>query len=485
MTAPQENAVSTHGGFGYAEPYRERTKYDKLFKDLTPMQAPDAQVLQDLAALMIDSDPAANAAWTASSTTPGDNLSIPAGFTYLGQFIDHDITFDPVSTLNRSEDAGERFSDLRTARFDLDSLYGRGPDDEPYLYDQRAGRAEKLLLDPFDGTFDLPRNSQQRALVGDPRNDVHMIISQLHVSFALFHNAVVDRHSNSLTGLALRKAAKRDVIWHYQWLVVHEYLEHLIGPQARAALLTDATVAAPGVQGVGAKAHLELYVPDSAGGVYMPQEFSAAAFRFGHSQVRPSYKLNSGIGPFPIFNPSSPGSSDFSGFKQRPAGWTVDWSLFFSTNAATAPQPSRLIDTRIAAALSALPSNVVTDGGPVTLPLRNLQRGVALGLPSGQDVARALAITPQETFNDPTTGAPVTVPDPAPLWFYCLAEAQAAGGTRLGPVAAKIVGEVLVGLLAADPDSYLNVDPIWQPTLGATPGIFTAADLVNVAHGAT
>jgi len=141
--------------------------------------------------------------WNGTTTTPGDNPSIPAGFTYLGQFIDHDLTFDPVSTLNRTQDAGERYSDLRTARFDLDSLYGHGPYDEPYLYDQQVGRTQKLLLDPFDGTVDLPRNRYGRALIGDPRNDVHMIVGQLHVAFAQFHNAVVDRHSPTLSGLAL------------------------------------------------------------------------------------------------------------------------------------------------------------------------------------------------------------------------------------------------------------------------------------------
>lgn len=165
----------------------------------------------------------------------------------------------------------------------------------------------------------------------------------------------------------------------------------------------------------------------------------------------------------------------------RPGGWTVDWKLYFPVDPAVAPQASRLIDTRLAPSLSTLPPTVVTDNGPVTLPVRNLMRGVALGLPSGQAVAEHLGVSPHSgTLTDPS-GAALTIPDPTPLWFYCLAEAQMLGGTRLGPVAGTIVSEVLVGILLADPDSWLNQDPLWLPTLGATPGTFTMSDLITIA----
>lgn len=478
-TTPQL-PTSTHGGLGYAAPYREQTIYEHLFPELPAMPDPGSAALAQIASQMVDTEAnAAAGAWPATST--GDNPAIPAGMTYLGQFIDHDLTFDPVSTLTGTTPGG--LSDLRTARFDLDSLYGRGMDDEPYLYDQNTGR---LLLEPFPGeagAFDLARNSQGRALIGDPRNDVHVIISQLHLQFARFHNARIEVHTAAgITGRDAFAAAQHDVIWHYQWLITHEYLDHIVGAQLRARVLVDAMPAPAGQQGSPARAelaHYRLRQPDN--GAWIPFEFSAAAFRFGHSQIRPSYRLNQTLEPLPIFDPTG---TDLRGFRQRPAGWTVDWKLFFPVGPAVTPQASRLIDTRIATALSTLPTTVVTDGGPVALPARNLLRGVALGLPSGQAVANHLGVTPYVgTITDPT-GATLVIPDPAPLWFYCLAEAQMQGGNGLGPVAGTIVAEVLIGILLADPDSWINQDPLWVPTLGATDGEFTMTDLLAAAAGA-
>ncbi|MGH9263334.1 MAG: peroxidase family protein, partial [Acidimicrobiales bacterium] len=123
----------------------------------------------------------------------GDNPDIPSGYTYLGQFVDHDITFDPVSSLDRLHDP-DALTTYRTPRFDLDSVYGRGQADSPYLYDAEdpasmlIGRNTSGEHEPVD----LPRNQQGRALIGDPRNDVHFIVSQLHLAFLRFHNSVVD-----------------------------------------------------------------------------------------------------------------------------------------------------------------------------------------------------------------------------------------------------------------------------------------------------
>lgn len=488
MTTPLptgELLTSTHG-YGYAVPYQEQTHYGKLFPELTAMADPGQAVLQALAATMVDTEQPIVGGWSGTPTS-GDNTAVPAGFTYLGQFIDHDLTFDPMSTLNRADNAGANLLDLRTARFDLDSLYGRGPDDEPYLYDQ--AKPGKLLIEPFlseVGNFDLPRNSQGRALIGDPRNDIHMFLSQLHLAFARFHNAVIDAlATQGHTGRALFAAAQREVVWHYQWIVTHEYLDAVVGEPLRTQVLTDAVLGGPGQQGTPAQAHLTYYAPVD-GQAWIPYEFSAAAFRFGHSQVRPTYKINNAVAALAIFDPASPGGlNDFSGFRQRPAGWTIDWSLFFNTRTGTPPQPSRLVDTRIASALLGLPATVVTDGGPTSLPQRNLMRGVALDLPSGQDLASALGITPLVgTITDPS-GNSLTIPNPAPLWYYMLAESQSGGGTRLGPTAGRVVAEVIVGILHTDPSSWLRVDPLWQPDMGATPGTFSIIDLLRVASTAT
>jgi hypothetical protein len=67
------------------------------------------------------------------------------------------------------------------------------------------------------------------------------------------------------------------------------------------------------------------------------------------------------------------------------------------------------------------------------------------------------------------------------LWFYVLREAQVkAGGEHLGPVGGRIVGEVIVGLIEGDSQSYLTQDPTWTPTYGSS-GTFEMTDLLTTA----
>ena len=158
-----------------------------------------------------------------------ENRTIPAGYTYLGQFIDHDITFDPVSSLQAFNDP-YALEDFRTPRLDLDSIYGRGSDDQPYLYTRESKRLKFLLGDDrgLHGAGkerpDLPRSREEVALIGDPRNDENRIVSQLHALFLRFHNKVVEKLRNqksSMTERELFEEAQRIVRWHYQWLVLH------------------------------------------------------------------------------------------------------------------------------------------------------------------------------------------------------------------------------------------------------------------------
>ncbi len=80
-----------------------------------------------------------------------DNPKIPAGYTYLGQFLDHDMTFDPTSELDRINDPAA-LENFRNPRFDLDSLYGSGPADEPFQYD-KGEQDIKLLVDKVESLF--------------------------------------------------------------------------------------------------------------------------------------------------------------------------------------------------------------------------------------------------------------------------------------------------------------------------------------------
>jgi hypothetical protein len=408
---------------------------------------------------------------------PGlDNPDIPAGYTYLGQFIDHDITFDPVSSLDRQNDP-DALNNFRTPRFDLDSLYGRGPADDPFLYDLDSGH-RKMLVDNHDNEDDLPRNVQETALIGDPRNDENIFVAALHMTMLKFHNAVVDLVTADST---LRQgsetefeAAQRIVRWHYQWIVAHDYVRRNCG-QAMLDDVLDETGPVPKVQ---RDVFEWKYFP------YMPVEFSVAAYRFGHSQIRGRYQLNTTVPPLPIFT-DGPIRGDrlgsFGGFRILPPQWTIEWARFFEVAGAgdNERQQTRLIDTRLAGPLMQLPPDV--GGDRPSLVIRNLMRGARLLLPSGQDVAAHMGITP---LSDAELGLPGG--GPAPLWYYVLKEADMqANGRHLGEVGGRIVAEVLLGLLEADPSSYLRLQPTWKPFLpAATTGDFTMGDLIVFSgHG--
>jgi hypothetical protein len=392
------------------------------------------------------------------------NVHVPAGFTYLGQFIDHDLTFDPTRFDARRRDP-HALVDFRTPRFDLDSVYGLGPDVQPYLYDWDSHPPGARLLvgcNAADGTPDLQRNAQQRALIGDPRNDENQIVSQLHLLFLRFHNAVVDLlAAEGRRGDAVLETAREVVRRHYQWIVVHDFLPKVVGPDMARSV----------------RAERKNFLPE--GEPFIPVEFSGAAYRFGHSMVRDRYGLKrltpDGSAPAPVL------LADLFGRKALTADRVIDWERFFDLGAPKRPQFSFAMDTALSDGLFELP-----DGEPV-LARRNLRRGHKLGLPSGQEVADALhdrALTPEELDIGEDVEHRDVLLRSTPLWYYVLAEAEKrAGGKHLGPVGGLIVGEVLVGLLEADPGSYLRADPPWNPGELGTGKHFTMATLVEFARG--
>ncbi len=459
-------------------------RFGRLFHNLEPLDA-DADSLVKLAGSMIelpedveDPDAASN------------NQRMSAGFTYLGQFIDHDLTFDPVSNLQRDNDP-DALEDFRTPRFDLDSVYGRGRDDSPFLYD-----GEKFVIGINEsGEEDLPRSPNGRALLGDPRNDENLIVSQLHLAFMKFHNAVVDALP---AGSNRFEDARETVRRHYQWVVIHDFLTHVVGTDLVGRILlpdpypvqTHPNIALALAWKVDLRFYKFKVFP------FMPVEFSVAAYRFGHSMVRFDYALNpetDGDGKdLPIFATDGP---DLRGFRPRPPERKIEWFRFFKFDGADSDklQPARAIDTLLSAGLGVLPDVVAKN--PNSLAARNLLRGRALGLPSGQDVARAMGI-PEDLIlgndkNKLQVGAgyklPDGTPDPSvppldtglkqqledafgtatPLWYYILKEAEVFGkGQHLGPVGGRIVAEVFLGILKADRTSYLNLAPAWEPSKG-------------------
>jgi hypothetical protein len=433
-------------------------RFGRLFRRLTPFTPPDQQLAQVAASMK---GPAA------SETDPaGDNPDIPAGYTYFGQFVDHDITFDAVSVLERANDP-DALTTFRTPRFDLDSLYGGGVKQSPYLYDQED--EVKLLVGANTASIhepvDVPRNQQGRALIGDPRNDVHVMLAQMHLAFIRFHNAIVDHLRNQFFPESeLVDEARRLTCWHYQWIVVHDFLRRLVGPDVLDEVLVKDK------RTKGWKVDLRFYTWRNA--PFMPVEFSGAAFRFGHSMVRSSYKLNAELELIPVFSPAlTPNPlQHLGGFRPLPKKWTIDWKMFFRIGSSK-PQLSRRIDTKVAGPLHQLPTTI--DQPRRSLPLLNLLRGKALQLPSGQAVAAAMGTSrPNNELG---------FDGDAPLYFYLLRESEVVNqGRRLGPTGGRIVAEVLLGMLKGDSSSWLRKAPAWVPELpSAKAGEFTMADLLK------
>jgi Animal haem peroxidase len=434
---------------------------------------------------------------------PEEDPEIPAAYTYLGQFTDHDITFDPTSRLREAltDQQLDALADFRTPRFDLDNLYGRGPADQPYLFAEDGIHmllGERLSGDPSDpGAHDLPRGPNERALIGDPRNDENRIVAQLHAIFLRFHNQVADylRKPEHLGEKASFEVIRSHVRWHYQWMLVTDFLPHVVNAGTYRQVFADPRYPIPTLPGLRDGIRL------------MPVEFSVAAFRFGHSMIRPEYQLNTEVAHVPLFSPGSDDAADLAGFRPIPSGWAIDWQFFIDLGpdlAGRKPQKAYKIDTSLAAPLGDLPPQIASD--PNILALRNLQRGRAFSLPTGQQVALALDEEPipdselmigKATARDRDKLRPLADIAPgftgrAPLWAYILSEAQAKswkeggnGAIKLGPVGGRIVADVFAALLRGDPTSYLRQGAPFSPIAAFTRDgkTFGLAELINVALG--
>jgi hypothetical protein len=450
---------------------------------------------------------------------PDDEESgIPALYTYFGQFIDHDLTFDPDGSFQKQKDP-DALTDFRTPAFDLDNVYGRGPGEQPYMYDA-DGRSfalgDPLTLGDPDAR-DLLRSPAGRALIGDPRNDENVIVSQLQGLFQRFHNRLVEENPQ----LAFEDVQQL-LRFHYQHVVIHDFLPRIVSDAVLAAL-KDA-------DGQYDRTKLRFF---NTRDVVMPVEFSGAAYRLGHSMVRPGYRLNDAtlLPIFPVSPEKKPGFPEgLTGFRRMVRDWAIDWGRFIDIDVRkyhVDPAPpeqgdngvadfKRLqfayrIDTSLVNPLSGLPPSVAAS--PASLILRNLQRGVQLHLPSGQSVARAMEVplladdkillgqaVDQGPTLQPITELGAVFAGNCPLWTYVLAEAMQhkkpiaipvqenatkpdaviVNTPQLGPVGGRIVAEVFLGLMFADPHSLLGAaKSTWAPPSKG----FALKDFVKYALG--
>jgi hypothetical protein len=426
-----------------------------------------------------------------ASPAPPDS-NIPAGYTYLGQFIAHEITFDNTQELLAVEPNPQN---LRSPSLDLDSLYGEGPSDEQSRRLYEDGNPALLKLDwtiPLGSgrlfQNDLPRDKDNkfRALIGDPRNDENLAVAQTHVAFIKFHNKVVGTlKAQGHSAPDLFDCARIQVIRHFQWLILHDYLPTIVDNE----VLECVRMHGP-----------RWFRPGGPDDLYMPLEFSAAAFRIGHTMVRSEYQWNR----FHAQGESGTKSATlsdlfdqtaFSGMigkvspKGLPGDWVIDWRRFYEFPEGS---KNRIDKSRInmAGKLDAhfdMHLNEMKGFNHVNLPpekqsitVRNLLRGFALGLPTGEEVAEWIGeepLRPAQMATGPHAAmlsAPV-FKGKTPLWYYILKEAELNGGSKLGPVGSRIVAETLVGLIKNSRYSILKC-PGWYPryTARGVPGTESA-----------
>ncbi len=529
-------AVDEQADFGYFFP---------------PLDAPE-KYLPVAQSTVDDLDKLGNAMIEAGVENPSGDSTLPPVFTYWGQFLDHELTLrtDRESAVTNvavahppqaSSTVETLLRNARTPRFDLDSVYGGSPFGEGVTADvasviygmrhptltnkMRVGTAvgPSSLPDTLDEHRDLPRYVQvqasvrdatlrlaqssmsgpdfvafqqklpQRALIGDARNDENLVIAQFHLSFLRFHNKAVDYLASHKTGwLPDFHSAQMLTRLHYQWLIVESYLKGVCDPA-----VVDKVAADRASHFFRFRAEYDARHSATRLGNAMPLEFSAAAYRFGHSMVRSDYDYNRTFGrpdggqhfldqaPLDLLFGFTGGGGNIDGDKKLPRNWVIDWSRFVGTNPHDAAdglpaRQARKIDTGLAPPLGAM----VKEGNDpaLSLPLqelfkhlarRNLRRGYNLRLPTGQalhayvkqhggvqsgpiaDVSTIFTAT-KPTLATFLSGSVSGFHQRTPLWFYCLAEAEAGGGNRLGELGSWLVASTFIGVLLADPDSALS-----------------------------
>jgi hypothetical protein len=417
---------------------------------------------------------------------PAFDSTLPAGYTYFGQFVDHDVTLLAESSdinLENPElkpltlaEVREKIKNVRTPTLDLDSVYGATSDGTPV-----PRHCAELLLSVVspsgqkpagkDENNDLPRKAKEpgkpeidrEALIGDARNDENLIISQLHVAF-------IRAHRNLVQSRMSLDEAKEILVQHYQWLIIHDFLRKIANTSIVDDILTHGN---------------RIFRPKACE-FYMPLEFSAAAYRFGHSMVRSKYDYNVNFNKETaaplgqLFAATRFQGREFEQYETLPEKWIIEWDRFMANRA-------RQIDTRMVEPLFDLPDQPGSSMKIKSLAVRNLLRGYLLRIPVGQKVAEAIGqkpMSPKAIENVAANEAQLQVLRDAnflektPLWFYILAEAS--GRNELGPVGSTIVAEVLIGLIRWSKHSILK-QPEWKPTLGTKPGQFFLRDFFNFA----
>jgi len=426
-------------------------RFGRMFPDLPPLYTAP-KILNDLGSKNGPMNGGNNANRTST---------VDVGQVFFGQFVDHDITLDTSSSLTAVNNPSD-IENVRTPTLDLDCIYGQGPEASPFMYVQNGAFAGVKLLtgadvnasDPLISN-DLVRSVEGTAIIGDPRNDENRIISQLQLAMIRFHNKTVDKLSSSHEGHELFEEARGLVTRHYHWCLLYDFLPSMCGNAVVWDILKN-----------GRQHYCLNEVP------FIPVEFSVAAYRFGHSMAPQKIQVQKSESSHTLFGGVL--GKGFTPVLDEKA--IVDFHELFTSSENRQVQKSEKLDTQLAPILLDLP---FVTSGESSLATRNLLRGQSFLLPAGEVLAEKMGRSESEidkvsTRADQMSGNQLA--GKTPLWCYLLAEAEVIGreseanhfdkGEGLGPVGARIVAEVMIGLMELDSHSFLAMDRSWQPKDG-------------------
>jgi hypothetical protein len=443
----------------------------------------------------------------ANAMTTGADVEsqIPSGFTYLGQFADHDLTFDKTNVTFGEHVSPAQLLQARSPSFDLDSLYGAGPTDpgSAAFYEADGLHLKMGTTAAADGIaaktgFDLPRGAgttkaaKRAAIIPDPRNDENLAVAQTHLAFIRFHNRVVDTLPNSVP-LAQRFAKARKLVTnHYQWMLRTDFLPRICAP----SVVNDVFAHGRKAFEVGAT---PTDVPT------MPIEFSVAAYRLGHSMVREAYNWNKifdfGSATLDLLFTFSSTSGDLGGGLRLPSTWIADFRRLYDFSEAgradlvvpaAKSNKAMRIDTKLSNQLAHLPGQ---PAGETNLAFRNLTRARMVRLATGQQMttflkSKGVTLTKLTAaqIRDGNNGVTLdglnasqraALLKDTPLWFYILREAELNQG-KLKGVGARIVAETFHRAIEGSSTSIVR-DSAWRPSFGPNNTTFRMVDLLLFA----
>ena len=383
------------------------------------------------------------------------NSILPSGFTFFAQFIVHDITHNsPNSLLKRTY-----LKNKSSPFLDLDSVYG-SISNKNFMFEQG-----KFIYNC--DLHDLPRNSLGTPIIPDKRNDENYILAQFHLLWLMFHNKLFDylkNNNKNLTNDELFTITRKEVTYHYQWIIMNDFLPRLIDNRLLDNIYNEGN---------------KIYNIDKEN-LYIPLEFTVATMRYGHFTIKEQYQICDEL----YLN--TPELLEYT--KGKLPNKLINWTKFFKVVPdLPEPNPSKIINAQIQKDVNYMIATNYPEGlgTKKSLYLLDLKRSVQVGLTSGQKIAKHIGLEPltleqlkKYDYNN-ILGKHNLLQD-TPLLIYILKESEIiTNGTQLTGVGGRIVGEVIIGLIKKDENSYINNN--WKPYLLEKED-FTIGDMINFIY---